>query len=64
MIDIRHKTTRRVLRLEITDEETVGFSQIDLEWIGDAIEDVLRKHFDVKVQSVEVVEQDDARGTP
>jgi hypothetical protein len=62
MIDIRHKTTRRVLRLEITDEETVGFSQTDLEWMGDAIEDALRKHFDVKVQLCEVVD-DDAKGT-
>lgn len=55
MPDIRVKPQRRTILLEIIDNTPVPFGRLDLEWIGEAVEDVLKQRYDVTVDVVDIM---------
>lgn len=54
LADIRVKLQRRIITIEIIDHTPIPFSALDLEWIGDAVEDVLQQRYNVTVDVVDV----------
>lgn len=52
--DSRITPIRRRVVLELVDYTRIPFSQGDQEWMGEWIEDVLRRRFDVDVDVITV----------
>lgn len=53
-MDSRITPANRKLILEIKDNTPVPFSNKDLEWIAENIEDLLQKRFDLIVDNITV----------
>jgi len=52
--DSRVKPIRRTIVLYIDDFTNIPFTDNDIEWMGDVLEDALQKAFNLVVDTIEV----------
>ena len=55
--DVRVTPTRRIITIEILDNTPIPLTSKDMEWLGDAVEDLLRQRYDVTVDAIDVENQ-------